>query len=435
MKKNSFTLVELLVVIGVVGMLSSVVMVGINSARIKARDVQRIQEFEQVQKALELYNIDHDKYPASKEGGQCFENTNLATDIASYLSVLPEEFISGRVCYTYFSDEQGSGYKIMCDLEKNYNLEENDGGCYPGTCGDDSYYELFDNQGAFASAEFSGEYWYGEGPGGIGTWALKFEGVEDYVDTGQTAGNSVLDNKEYTLEAWINLTDVQGDFEDINSICQINGFCEAKGVALTVGDGTVPGVYHAGYHPSPDNPDVNVSWWYLIKPDAGVADLTPLNEWRFLAVTYAERIDENKEVYLYVDGEKVASSNDSSNNYGSLDFISDQDSNVFLGSLANWSNLAEPGIEKPDLGNFKGLIDEVRIYDYAIDEWELEENYVVNHFKGDYSNETLFGGNDPEPIAYWPFEEGTGTETADTAGSTTAELKPEGGGPEWEENE
>ena len=60
-----FTLIELLVVISIISLLSSVVLTGLSTARMKARDSKRIQEIVQISRALELYrsNIRDDAYP------------------------------------------------------------------------------------------------------------------------------------------------------------------------------------------------------------------------------------------------------------------------------------------------------------------------------------------------------------------------------------
>ncbi|MCH7523733.1 MAG: prepilin-type N-terminal cleavage/methylation domain-containing protein [Bacteroidetes bacterium] len=54
MKKSGFTMIELLVVIGIIGIIASIVIVATSSARIKARDAKRKFEISQIGKFLTL---------------------------------------------------------------------------------------------------------------------------------------------------------------------------------------------------------------------------------------------------------------------------------------------------------------------------------------------------------------------------------------------
>lgn len=62
-RNKGFTLIELLVVISIIGILSSVLLVSLNSARSKARDARRLADIRQVQLAMELFYNDNLSYP------------------------------------------------------------------------------------------------------------------------------------------------------------------------------------------------------------------------------------------------------------------------------------------------------------------------------------------------------------------------------------
>lgn len=72
-KFRAFTLVELLVVISIIGLLSTLALVSLNGARAKARDAIRINDIKIISDAIEMYNIDNDEYPIDPcaETGVC----------------------------------------------------------------------------------------------------------------------------------------------------------------------------------------------------------------------------------------------------------------------------------------------------------------------------------------------------------------------------
>ncbi|MEX2411132.1 MAG: type II secretion system protein [Candidatus Paceibacterota bacterium] len=62
-KEKGFTLIEMLVVVAIIGILSSVILVGLNDARSRARDAKRISDIRQIQNGLELFYSDDQSYP------------------------------------------------------------------------------------------------------------------------------------------------------------------------------------------------------------------------------------------------------------------------------------------------------------------------------------------------------------------------------------
>ncbi len=61
-------MIELLVVIAIIGLLASIVLLALNSARAKSRDAKRIADVKELTTALELYYNDYSGYPSAASG-------------------------------------------------------------------------------------------------------------------------------------------------------------------------------------------------------------------------------------------------------------------------------------------------------------------------------------------------------------------------------
>ena len=111
MKKFSrgFTLIELLVVIAIIGILASVVLASLNSARRKSRDARRVADIKQIQLALELYfDANSSAYPDA-----------LSSLAPTYIPSVPGDPLN-NVGYTYFKCSATS-YHLGASLEESTN--------------------------------------------------------------------------------------------------------------------------------------------------------------------------------------------------------------------------------------------------------------------------------------------------------------------------
>jgi prepilin-type N-terminal cleavage/methylation domain-containing protein len=100
-----FTLIELLVVISIIGLLASIMLVSLNGARAKARDVKRLADKRQVITALNLFYNDNNRWPVSASSGAnwnclapssetCWRGSysgldSVVTDLKPYMTQLP----------------------------------------------------------------------------------------------------------------------------------------------------------------------------------------------------------------------------------------------------------------------------------------------------------------------------------------------------------
>lgn len=87
-----FTLIELLVVVAIIGILAGLVTVNLASARVRARDAQRVSDLGSVATALELYRTVTKKYPVPSGTNDFQDLTVLTPDLVpAYLSTIPTD--------------------------------------------------------------------------------------------------------------------------------------------------------------------------------------------------------------------------------------------------------------------------------------------------------------------------------------------------------
>lgn len=119
--KFGFTLIELLVVVSLIGVLATLVIANMNSARERARDAQRKSDLRNIQTALRLYYNDNGGYPQSSSGnivgcsGSCVWGEAWTKSDITYMNLLPNDPLDGQTyTYTYTDSEN---YTLKACLE------------------------------------------------------------------------------------------------------------------------------------------------------------------------------------------------------------------------------------------------------------------------------------------------------------------------------
>lgn len=143
---RGFTLIELLVVVSIIGILASIALASLYTARLRARDAQRVSDMKEMQKAIELYFAQYKQFPRTDIGNsvaprsecaqwgghtaaQVIYDTGHARGIyPEYITSMPTDpgmnAAANTNCYVYRSN--GIDYKIIA-----MNLTNADIGLYP----------------------------------------------------------------------------------------------------------------------------------------------------------------------------------------------------------------------------------------------------------------------------------------------------------------
>ena len=112
-RKAGFTLIEVLVVIFIIGLLASVVLVGLGTFRARGRDVRRIADLRSMQNILELYYAKNGEYPTTMPWDS-LENSLKSAGIG--VSNIPEDPVpSGQ--YKFASSPSRQSYVLSANIE------------------------------------------------------------------------------------------------------------------------------------------------------------------------------------------------------------------------------------------------------------------------------------------------------------------------------
>ncbi len=120
---RSFTLIELLIVVAIIGILAALIIVSLNLVLPKARDAQRVAAMNELAKALDTYFINTGSYPNSSgwctsAGGQtngCFQQKLQPLITANLMSAIPvEPYAAAAQCAG--CGDQGGEYDYQAPL-------------------------------------------------------------------------------------------------------------------------------------------------------------------------------------------------------------------------------------------------------------------------------------------------------------------------------
>lgn len=125
MKKNGFTLIELVIVVAIISVLSIFVLSTLDpvSQFQKANDGRRKSDLSQVQKALETYYQDNGRYPSNSASFEIISQDaqdptkEWGTDFSPYMNPLPKEPNSSKN-YIYYAEIGGQAYYLYASLDR-----------------------------------------------------------------------------------------------------------------------------------------------------------------------------------------------------------------------------------------------------------------------------------------------------------------------------
>ena len=123
MRKNihGFTLIEVLTVVAIIGLLSSVILVGLGSFRARARDARRIADLRTVQTSLELYYTKFSQYPQDGDW-DALQSELVSANIG--VTKISKDPLTVRVGYDQYSFDGSSdrqSYILRAQLEDANN--------------------------------------------------------------------------------------------------------------------------------------------------------------------------------------------------------------------------------------------------------------------------------------------------------------------------
>lgn len=134
--QKGFTLIELLVVIAIIGVLASIILVSLTSARVKARDAKRVADMQSFQVAIEASNNATGAYPNTSSWVGSYSGSSWVPGLT------PTYFVSEPIDPVntaspeqwYYYNSNGTDYCMQFSQEGDCSKNPYYWGVWSGTC-------------------------------------------------------------------------------------------------------------------------------------------------------------------------------------------------------------------------------------------------------------------------------------------------------------
>ena len=119
-RSNAFTLVEMLVVLGMISILMGVTFTGVGKAKTQARIVKANAEIRELMNAWLSYEASYDDWPAAIEGDNLEANANNLAELLGKNDT-DTVFLDAQLVNDAFRDPWGTPYRFRVMREQSNN--------------------------------------------------------------------------------------------------------------------------------------------------------------------------------------------------------------------------------------------------------------------------------------------------------------------------